>query len=189
MDAIFSLAEVQVFATVVLAILTGVLAKSTYDYAQETKKQSKIMGEQTSAMDNQLKHDRLVKRHNRLLDEMNDFVGILYGRRYDKQIFSFEKIEEIYKGTPYVPENQMMQIKKQYAEFWDKISRYQYLNQSSELGEMLVEYWKVTDKEEPADYPGTRERIRKIIERRYNELSDEIKSVEKELKLLGEERF
>jgi len=129
------------------------------------------MDKQNNSIDKKLK----LARYNHLRDEMDKLVGPLYEKMNDKQIFPFNKDGPIDFGPL---------IKKQCVEFFDKISRYQYLNQSPALEEKINEYRKVIDGEERTAYVGIGTNLIKTIKRRYKELGDEIRSVEKELELL-----
>jgi len=119
----------QVGTAVVLVFFTYKLFKATNRDADLVQKQNDMMRDTQD-------HELLLKKYNRMLDEMKDFVAPLYGRRKDPQIFSDYEFGSQLLGIS-SSENLIL---PEYFEFWKNIHYRLYLNQSKELQKCLDVY-------------------------------------------------
>ncbi len=165
----------QICVAVVLAYYTKKLYHATSKYANLVESQNQMMSENRD-------HGLLVKKYNRMLDEMNNLVAHLYASRNNQNIFAPIKIISNVgtvngKVNPASYENYI---------FWENIEKNMYLNQSSELKDRLDEYLNsLTYKSDPKKMQPIIENLVETIERRHLELTKQILEIENDLKISG----
>lgn len=183
-DAFLSIA--QLGTAVVLAYFTIKLYQATAKYANLVESQNEMINEQIKKMEshnlimesqNLIMHenrdyDLMIKKYNRMLDEMKNLVAPLYARRNDPIIFTREGFDSKVKCQSMghcIVENP---VNRDFYEFWEDIYRNLYLNQSTELQACLNKY---------PGFKVDRRKLVTIIEYRYNELTNQISDIESEL--------
>ena len=159
------------------------------------KRQADAMEGQSSLMHENMEHDRLSKKYERLIKEMTLLIGPLYGRRKEDYIF-----EMVNRSQRYGTHIRDVQNAKHYdyVTFWDTVDQYMYLNQSSELSRAFGNYYEVLNnlfyfleqKMQPELEMNkklfqntTVPLLIKKIEERYDQLDREIKELEIKLKI------
>lgn len=165
------------------------------------KRQADAMEGQSSLMLENIKYDRLVKRYERVNREMARLVGPLFARRKDPNIFSLKLRSRriIVSPTSRVPDPNPDAEIYDFVSFWDSIDQNMYLNNSSKLQEAfmiynaeLVKYFEL--KRQPLKEAESTKQMLKFdketkndliiaIENRYAEIIEELKDLEKELKI------
>ncbi len=142
-------------ATVVLAIATIALAIITARYTKSTES---MLNEQRKSI-----------RKDRLMKEMDLLVAPLYTRIGDNIIFQ--------KGAQSNIDSQRPRD-KEYLKFWDEVKRNKYLAPDY-LRSAITNYLKnksdtVGDRERDESYIIAEDKLFKEIEKRYNELTNEL---------------
>lgn len=209
----------EIFLPCILVILTGVLAYYTKNLYHATSKyvglvgsQNKIMEKQNEMMDENRKHELLVKKYNRMLDEMKYLVAPLYARRNDPQIFTLREFDSKIKYANLYSSIGEDPINREFYEFWENVYRNLYLNQSSSLlrhfnkySQSILNFYKfeaensefrglygsgysdetLNEKQKMIsdEFEFNREIFINIIEHRYNKLSIQISMIEKDLNI------
>lgn len=164
------------------------------------KSQSDSMEKQSNLMLENMEYDRLIKKYERVNREMVRLVGPLFERRNDQNIFSLKykrsvRIEA--SPTARVPNPSPNPFIYDFVSFWDSVEQNIYLNRShnfefsfNNYSMNAKDYAKV--QESGADEKRKKDLedlfIRKIkpefiseIEKRYLELSKELKDIESEI--------
>jgi len=180
--------------TIALAIFAGFTFKGLkdqmkllYDQANAMKRQADIMEEQSKLMLADIEYDRLVKRYQRLREEMDKLVMPLYNRHDHDLTFR----RHLSDRTSIDPKEH------DYASFWDAIRQNAYLTQSPDLRLALSNYFQTLEslfsrtneewREKGATfekiYDGSKKELIKNVEIRCRELEKEIIEVEKALKI------
>ena len=203
LDPVVIIGVVQVIAALALVYYTISLARSTKHYSAQVERQTGIMDMNNKLTENALKNaeknaerERLLKKYERLTNEMVNFVAPLYSRVGDMQVFDIDVPKQ--KITEWHCE-QIEPIPYETYSFWENIRRNIYLNQSDHMERMLNNYFAVIDtyrdsKKEDSPNKNNRELL-DIIEQfkrnrvslfnaittRYSELEKELKELEKEL--------
>jgi hypothetical protein len=164
------------------------------------KRQADAMEGQSGLMFENMKYDRLVKKYERVNREMTQLVGPLFARRLDANIFSlnYKRSGRIFLSpTSRVPNPGPDELIYDFVSFWDSIEQNMYLNRSAEFQFVFRNYsLNVTDyfqavesgadakrKKELQDlfYKTRKPDLIKELEKRYLELSNELKDIESEI--------
>lgn len=140
---------ITAIATIVLAIITFIYVKLTESMLNEQRKSN---------------------RKDRLTQEMDLLVAPLYTKIEDKIIFQKGAQSNIDSPLP---------RDKEYLKFWDEIKRNMYLapdNLRSAINNYLKNKSKSTTKDKELDesYKTAEEKLFLEIEKRYNELNNEL---------------
>jgi hypothetical protein len=180
----------EIFLSSILIILTGVLAYYTRNLSHSTSKYVDLVRSQNRIMDENMKHELLVKKYNRMLDEMKYLVAPLYASRKDPQIFIPIRLDS--KIITDIETNEIDKIYYNSYEFWDSIAKNLYLCRSEELKQQLREYRlylrpfgtrrdRKADKFYSQKYEGNKKSLVDTIEHRHDELAKQIFEIENEL--------
>ncbi len=169
-------------------------ASTMIEQASNIKCQSDAMGLQSAIMIEKMNYEWLVKKHERVSREMSLFIGQLYSRRKDPHIFSLTKrSQRVVPGGGWRSENDLI---FDFVSFWDLIDQNLYLNRSSDLKEAFLDYSKTVDEyfelskqagknQEQSEMAkkfneDIKPKLIRLIEKRYEEVSDELKGIELE---------
>ena len=170
-------------------------ALAMLDQAANIKCQSEAMGLQSGIMIEKMNYEWLVKNHERLSKEMSLFIGPLYSRRRDPNIFSLmRRSQRVVPGGVWPSGNDLI---FDFVSFWDSIDQNLYLNRSNELREAFLNYIKaIDDYFELSNLAGNNDQERidaakrfnndikpkliKSIEKRYEDVSEGLRKMESE---------
>ncbi len=172
----------QLGTAVVLAYFTIKLYQATAKYANLVESQNEMMKEQAKIVESQnlimesqnqimrenRDYDLMVKKYNRMLDEMKNLVAPLYARRNDPIIFTQEGFDSKVKCQSMGHRIVEDPVNRNFYEFWENVYRNLYLNQSTELQACLNKY---------SDFKVDRRKLVNIIEYRGLRLSCNLRSV------------
>jgi len=164
------------------------------------KRQADAMEGQANLMHESIEYDRLVKKYERANREISLLIGPLYARRNDANIFSLKcnrRGRISISPTMRTPDPSPDALIYDFVTFWDSIEQNMYLNRSPEVqfafrnySLNVIDYFQAVessaDAERKKDLEDLFHKTRKPdlireIEKRYLELSDELKSLESEL--------
>ena len=164
------------------------------------KRQADAMEGQSSLMVENMEYDRLVKKYERVNREMSLLIGPLYSRRSDINIFSlkYKRSGRIFLSpTSRVPDPSPNALIYDFVSFWDSIEQNMHLNGSYDFGFAFHNYsTNIIDYIQAKENRADEKRIKDLeelflktrkpdfireIEKRYAELSTELKDMESEL--------
>lgn len=162
--------------------------------ADAMKGQSDAMRLQSGLMIENMNYDRLIRNYERINREMSLLIAPLYSRRKDPHIFSLtRRSQRVVNGGGWKSGEDLI---FDFVSFWDSIDQNMYLNRSNILKEAYLDYSKAIDEyfelsaqagrnqEQSSMAKNFNENIKpkliKIIEKRYGEISDELKEMELE---------
>lgn len=132
-----------------------------------TSKYANLVNEQNKMMLKNRDYGLIVKKYNRMLDEMDNLVALLYSSRNNPNIFAPMKIISNV-GTV---NGKIHQPSYENYTFWENIEKNMYLSQSSELNTSLEKYLKsLTYKSDPKKMQPIIDDLVNTIERRHLEL-------------------
>jgi hypothetical protein len=176
-------------------------ANTMLEQADAMKKQAEILEKQSNIMLENIEYDRLIKKYERVNREMTQLIARLYSRRSDASLFQLQKHNEKFKAAGY---NQFNEQHFYFVDFWESIEQNMYLNRSSDFQfdyhnymVTIDGYFDANDRGESNDtkkkiedifYKSNKPNFIRAIEKRYTELSDELKEIESELKICDERR-
>lgn len=151
----------------ITAIATIILATVTIYYA-------KIVRDQAIIMSDNIEQDLLIRKHDRLVKEMEFLVAPLYSKIVPDLMEHWVYV----KGVPYIEQ-------QKYRSFWTSIHSNIYLG-SSYLKDALKVYFEnksaiIDDHNEDKNYINARNALWKAIKQRHKELIEEINQLEKKL--------
>jgi hypothetical protein len=178
--------------------------ESQFDIIREEsatmKRQADTMDGQSSLMHENMEYDRLAKKYDRVNQEIAKLIGPLYARRNDKNIFSLEykRSGRIFVSPTFkVPDPSPDAKIYDFVSFWDSIDQNMYLNRSYEFectfrnySLNVVDYYQAlesgADEKRKKELDDLFNQTRKPdfireIEKRYLELSNDLKDIESEL--------
>jgi len=167
-------------------------ASTMLDQAEAMKCQSKAMVLQSNIMIEKMNYEWLVKNYERVSKEMTLFIGPLYSRRKDHNIFSLSRPSQ--RVVPGGAWQSGTDLTFDFVSFWDSIDQNLYLNRSDDLKEAFLNYSKTIEEyfglskqagknQEQSDMAkkfnnDIKPKLIKSIEKRYDEVSDELKKME-----------
>jgi hypothetical protein len=138
----------QAIIALALVYFTIKLARSTEAYSNQVTRQTTIMErnikvaeEATKITEKCAERERLLRKYDRLTNEMTDFIAPLYSRIGDMQVFN------LYIPSQKVAERrgQIDDLNLETYSFWEKIRQTEYLNQSKDVERILNNYFAAID--------------------------------------------
>jgi hypothetical protein len=203
LDPLVIVGAAQVVVAVALVYFTTSLARSTKIYSSHVERQTGIMQDNNKLTEDALKNskesaerEKLLKRYERLSNEMVNFIAPLYSRVGDMQVFTIDMPKQKIEGR----HGQIKEIPRETYSFWEDHRRNNHLNQSSEMQDALYNYFnqihnidsiKAKDPKTEADraqlkkyeelFQKDRTSLFDAIRRRHSEVQKELQDLEKEL--------
>lgn len=161
------------------------------------RNQAYAMEKQSNLMLKNIEYDQLNKKYERINKEMTLLVAPLYSRRNDERIFKLKSHTDKFKGAGY---NKFSESHYDFINFWESIEQNKYLNRSPEFQLALhnfliniLDYYTANENALGEErkrsleelYSKTRKpQLIDQVEKRYVELSKEIRNIEGQLKIL-----
>lgn len=189
----------QIIMAAVLARFTISLARSTAEYSAQVKHQTAIMENNTKIEERNAERIRIHEKYERIVKEKDNFLAPLNSRKGDFRVFGIEiPLEKINDKT------EKMEVVKEMMSFWDDFNRNRYLNQSKKLEEAInkfnvtmtsyittMELFKGSQEEWIQDELKKQRKaliddrwtLFDAINTRYDEVKDELRHLENELKI------
>ena len=126
----------QAAIAVALVYFTISLARSTEGYSRQVERQTGIIEKNNKLAEDALKNaekgaerERLLKKYERITNEMVNYIAPLYSRVGDMQVFSLSiPVQKIVERQGQINEN----IRETYS-YWEDYRRNKYLNQSNDV--------------------------------------------------------
>jgi hypothetical protein len=194
---------ITAFSTLGLVLVTGALVIVTWMYVREVKSQAATINQQAGSMKDQadamkrqadamdgqsslmhenMEYDQLVRKYERLNRTMNGLVAPLFSKKDDDVIFI--------TGVDTYP------ARKEYTEFWEYIKKNIYLADKDLYSELdnyflAVKMYKNSGTNVYGSHPqdasnlfmAEKDKIIKQIELSHNDLKEEMRQTELELKI------
>lgn len=169
-------------------------ASTMQKQADAMKGQSDAMMLQSRLMIENMNYDRFIRNYERVSREMSILIAPLYSRRKDPHIFSLtRRSQRVVPSGGWKSGGDMI---FDFVSYWDSIDQNMYLNRSYILKEAYSEYHEAIEKYfELSGQTGKSEEqnvlakkfndyikpnLIKTIEKRYEEISEELKEMESE---------
>jgi len=148
-DPIVLVGVAQAGIAFALVYFTISLAKSTEAYSRQVERQTSILEKNNKFTEDAIKNaeksaerERLLKKYERLTNEMVNFIAPLYSRVGDMQVFRLDiPAQKIIEKR----QQQIDDINRETYSFWENCRRNKYLNQSDEVRRMFHNYFAVIE--------------------------------------------